>query len=106
MLISQSKYDAGDIVTFKLSNGDEIVAKVLEESGLEYKLERPCTVVPSQKGIMLIASLFTVDPDITITVNKSHILFHAASAREVKDYYIQTTTGIKPVSASVLTGGV
>ena len=104
MFISKSSYDAGDIVTFKLANGDEIVAKLLEDSGMEFKLERPCTVVPSQKGIMMIASLFTTSPDINITINKSHVLFHAPSAKEVQDYYIQTTTGIKPVSASVLAG--
>ena len=39
MLISKSNYDAGDIVSFKLANGDEVVAKVIEDAGLEFKLE-------------------------------------------------------------------
>ena len=93
-------------MSFKLANGDEVVAKVIEDAGLEFKLERPCTVVPSAKGIMLIASLFTADPDLKIVISKAHVLYHAASAKEVQDYYIQTTTGIKPVSASVLAGGI
>lgn len=99
MLISKStKYEANALVTFKLANGDEIIGRVAEESDTHYKLERPCTVVPAQKGIMLIASLFTAEPAADITISKSHVLFHAPSAREVQDYYIETTTGIKSVN--------
>ncbi len=105
MLLNQNKYDEGDIASFKLTNGDEIVAKVLEDGALEYRLERPCTVVPSQKGIMLIASLFTAQPDIKISISKSHVLLHAGTAKEVKDHYIEITTGIKTVTAgSIVTG--
>lgn len=99
MLLSKStKYDANALVTFKLANGDEIIGRVAEDTDTHYKLERPCTVVPSQKGIMLIASLFTADPDVNITISKSHVLFHAPSAREVQDYYIKTTTGIESIN--------
>ena len=99
MLISKStKYDANALVTFKLANGDEIVGRVAEETETHYHIERPCTVVPSQKGIMLIASLFTADPAIDITVSKNHVLFHAPSAGEVRDYYVKVTTGIESVN--------
>ena len=99
MLISKStKYNANALVTFKLANGDELVGRVSEETDTHYHIERPCTVVPSQKGIMLIASLFTADPAMDITISKSHVLFHAPSAREVQDYYIKTTTGIESIN--------
>jgi hypothetical protein len=106
MLISKStKYDPNALVTFKLANGDEIIGRVSEETDTHYTLERPCTVVPSQKGIMLIASLFTADPAMDITISKSHVLFHAPSAREVQDYYIKTTTGIESVNpGGIITG--
>lgn len=105
MLIQKSKYDANALVTFKLANGDEIIGRVSEETDTYYTLERPCTVVPSQKGIMLIASLFTADPATDITISKNHVLFHAPSAREVQDYYIKTTTGIESVNpGGIVTG--
>jgi hypothetical protein len=106
MLISKSTtYDANTLVTFKLANGDELVGRVAEDTDTHYKIERPCTVVPSQKGIMLIASLFTADPAMDITISKSHVLFHAPSAREVQDYYIKTTTGIESVNpGGIITG--
>lgn len=105
MLIEQNKYSEGDIASFKLINGDELVARIIEDSALEYKLERPCTVVPSQKGIMLIASLFTAQPDMKVNISKSHVLLHAGTAKEVRDHYIEITTGIKTVPAgSIVTG--
>jgi hypothetical protein len=105
MFIENNKYSEGDIASFKLLNGDEVVAKIIEDSGLEYKLERPCTVVPSQKGIMLIASLFTAEPDMTVRISKSHVILHAPTAKEVRNHYIQITTGIQTVPAgSIVTG--
>lgn len=105
MLISNTRYD-NDVVSFKLLNGDEIVGRVLEDNALDWKIERPCTVVPSQKGIMLISTLFTTEPDITVNISKAQVMLHAPTAKQVKDYYIQVTTGIQPVSAAILAGGV
>lgn len=106
MLINQTNYSEGDIASFKLLNGDEIVAKIIEVSDTEYRLERPCTVVPSAKGIMLIASLFTAQPDIKVTVAKNHVLLHASTAKEVQDHYLEITTGIKPVTAGKIVTGL
>lgn len=106
MLISTNSYATGDVATFKLTNGDEIVAKVTEDTPQEFKIERPCTVVPSQKGIMLIASLFTSEPDIKVILSKNHVLYHASTAKEVQNHYIQVTTGIQPVTAGSLVTGL
>lgn len=107
MLISKSKaYDAGDIVSFKMANGDEIVARVVEDNGMDWLIERPTTVAPTAKGIMLIASLMTAEPDFKTHISKQHVLFHSASAKEVQDYYIQTTTGIQTVSAGGIVAGI
>ena len=105
MLISNTRYD-NEIISFKLLNGDEIVGRVLEYNAIDWKVERPCTVVPSQKGIMLISTLFTTEPDITVHINKNQVLLHAPTAKQVRDYYIQVTTGIQPVSAAILAGGL
>ena len=99
MLVTNSKYDKDTVVTFKLVNGDEIVAKVLEDSDAVYKVSKPCTVVPSQKGIGLIQSLFTSNLDDSINLDKKHVMIHSKTAKEVENYYIQTTTGIQPASA-------
>jgi hypothetical protein len=107
MFISKSKpYEKGDVVSFKMVNGDEIVARIVEDNNMEWAIERPTTVALQPKGIMLIASLMTAEPDFKTSINKQHVLYHAPSAKEVVDYYIQTTTGIQPVSAGGLVTGI
>jgi hypothetical protein len=98
MLISKNKYDAGDIIAFKLVNGDEVVARLESESETHFVLERPCTVVPSQQGLGLIQSLFSADQNSVISISKQHVLMHSPVIEQMKNHYIQTTTGIQPVT--------
>jgi hypothetical protein len=99
MLISNNKYDEGDIVSFKLVNGDEIVAKVMQDNTDSWLLGKPCTVLPSPKGIGLMQSLFTADQNKNIILRDQHVMMHCICVVEIKNYYIETTTGIKPVTA-------
>lgn len=99
MLLSKNIGD-GDIGSFKLVNGDEIVARVSKSSATEFKLEKPCLVVPSQQGIGLMQALFTADPDTNITVLREHILMMAPTVDAMQKHYIKTTTGIETVSGN------
>ena len=97
MLVTK-KYEKDTIATFKLVNGDEIVAKVVDEQINSFVLSKPTTVIPSAQGIALMQSLFTGDLNKDITLDKRHIMMDSVSAEEIKNHYIQTTTGIQPVS--------
>ena len=99
MLVTTQQYNKDDIVSFKLVNGDEIVAKFIEEQSDKFIIAKPTTVIPSQQGIGLVQSLFTSDLSKHIEIAKSHIMLHAATIKEMENHYIQTTTGIQPVSA-------
>ena len=99
MLVSNSKYEKDQIVSFKLVNGDEIVAKIVEEQSDSYVVSKPCTVMPSQQGLGLIQSLFTADLNNTVTLGKHHVMMDAPTIKDVENHYIKTTTGIEPVGA-------
>ena len=79
MLIQKSTYDEGDIISLKIVNGDEIVAKVISDTDNEFKLDRPCTVIPSQQGIGLIQSLMTGETKNPIIISKQHVIMHSMS---------------------------
>ena len=98
-MLTTNGYNKDTIVSFKLVNGDEVVAKIIEDTATHYVVSKPCTVVPSQKGLGLIQSLFTSDLNKSISIDKSHVMLHSATVKEVEDHYIQTTTGIQPASA-------
>jgi hypothetical protein len=98
MLVSK-KYEADTIVTFKIVNGDELVAKVLEETDAGYLISKPCTVMPSQQGLGLMQSLFTGDLEKPVVLDKKHVMMSSPTILDVQNHYIKTTTGIEPVTA-------
>jgi hypothetical protein len=96
MLINTgASYTAGEIATFKLVNGDEVVAKVVSQDAMSFTVNKPMTVVPAQKGIMLMQSLFTGEGSKDITLSAQHVMMHSSVPKDVQDYYFQLTTGIQ-----------
>jgi hypothetical protein len=98
-MLEKTGYSKDTIVSFKIVNGDEIVAKIVEETHDGFTINKPTTVMPSQKGLALMQSLFTSDLNKNIVLDKKHVMMHSPTVKDVEDYYIQTTTGIQPVSA-------
>jgi hypothetical protein len=98
-MLEKQGYNKDAIVTFKLVNGDEIIAKVIEETANGFTVNKPCTIMPSQQGIGLIQSMFTSDLNKSIQLDKQHVMMHAPTMDDVKNHYIKTTTGIEPVTA-------
>jgi len=97
MLINK-KYSSGDIVCFKISNGDELVAKIVEETDTAYTVSRPCVLIPSQQGLGLMQALISADINTNITLNKSHVMMTAPVVTDIENHYIRTTTGIQPAT--------
>lgn len=98
-MLTTKPYDKDDIVTFKIVNGDEIVAKIVAETADTFTVSKPCTVMPSQQGLGLLQSLFTSDLNKSIQLEKIHVMMHAPTIQDVQNHYIKTTTGIETVSA-------
>ena len=99
------KIELDQVYTIKIANGDEIVAKITQETDNTYTIAKPLTVVPGPQGINMMNSLFTADPDKTVTINKLQISLIAPSREEVCDSYLEATTGIKPVRNSKILMG-
>jgi hypothetical protein len=99
------KLELDEVYTIKISNGDEMVAKVTAEDDNSYTVLKPLTVVPGPQGINMIHSLFTANPDKSVTINKQQVSLIAVSRDEVQDSYTEATTGIKPVRNSKILMG-
>lgn len=103
MLVSRG-YQEGDIVSFKLTTGDEIVARIVDAGTNGFEVSKPCTVMPGPQGMGLIQSLFTADADVSVVLQKEHVIMHAPSIDAMQKHYIKTTTGIEPVTrGSIIT---
>ena len=99
------KIELDQVYTIKISNGDEIVTRITQETDTTYTISKPLTVVPGPQGINMMNSLFTADPDKTVSINKQQISLIAPSREEVCDSYLEATTGIKPVRNSKILMG-
>ena len=102
-MLLQKSYATGDIVCFKILNGDEIVAKLVEDTTDKFVISRPCTVIPSPQGLGLMQSLISGDINTNITLLKSHVMMHSPVVKDIENHYIRTTTGIEPVSKGIIT---
>ena len=93
MLIDKG-VSVGEVITLKLTSGEELVAKLTEETATYYKLSKPMVIGMGAKGPGLMPYLFTVSPDKDIQLNKSTVTVIAVSDKEFSNQYIQGTTGI------------
>lgn len=93
MLIDKG-VSAGEVVTIKLTSGEELVAHLVEERDDFLKVARPLVLTSSQQGIGMVPYLFTVDPEKTIKLNKSTIVVLEPSDKDSASQYTKATTGI------------
>jgi hypothetical protein len=94
MLIDRGIVEGG-VVTFKLTSGEEIVAKLVEDGAAYYKLSRPMVIGMGQQGPGLMPYLFTVHPDKDVKLNKSVVAMAEATDEQFAKQFLQSTTGIQ-----------
>jgi hypothetical protein len=94
MLISKG-FSEGEVVTLKLTSGEEIVAKLVEDGPLHYKLKNPQVIGMGPKGPGLMPYLFTVNPDTEVKLQKSTVTVAEATDISFAKQFIESTTGIK-----------
>ena len=93
------------VYTFKLTNADEIVGKIVDITDESYIVAQPLSAVPTEKGIQLIFTVFTGNPKENATINKTAIAMICQTREEVGDHYLEATTGLKPVRNSKILMG-
>jgi hypothetical protein len=85
----------GEVITLKLTSGEEIVAKLVEDAVSYYKLSRPMVIGMGANGPGLMPYLFTVHPEKDVKLFKTTVTVVEATDKSFADQFIQATTGIK-----------
>jgi hypothetical protein len=96
MLIDKG-VSVGEVITLKLTSGEEIVAKLTEETATYYKLSKPMVIGMGAKGPGLMPYLFTVHPDKEVKLLKITVTVAEATDKQFADQFIESTSGIKLV---------
>ena len=84
----------GEVITLKLTSGEEIVAKLVEDGPVYYKLSRPMVIGMGQNGPGLMPYLFTVNPSTDVKLQKSTVTVAEATDEAFAKQFIESTTGI------------
>lgn len=92
MLISKG-FSVGDIVSLKLVNGDEIIARYESETNEEVNLSRPMAITVGPSGLGMIPWMFLGSKD-SFTIKKSHYFVMVPSKTDAAKQYMEGTTGI------------
>jgi hypothetical protein len=93
MLINKG-VSAGEVITLKLTSGEEIVAKLVEDGAAYYKLKNPQVIGMGPKGPGLMPYLFTVNPDTEIKLLKLTVTVAEATDAQFAKQFLESTTGI------------
>lgn len=87
-------YKHGDTVSLKLSSGEELIARLEEETPDGFTLNKPLMVVAGQQGLGLAPFMFTVDPGAKFKIKTQNVVCIVKTEIEMSKQYIQNTTGI------------
>ena len=74
MLIEKS-ITKGDVVSFKLASGEEVVAKLDGLDETRYVVTKPLMLTMSEKGLALAPFMFTIEPLAKIIFATNNVLF-------------------------------
>jgi len=96
MLIDKG-VSVGEVITFKLTSGEELVAKLTEETDSFYKLSHPQVIGMGPSGPGLMPYLFTVSPDKEIKLSKVTVTVAEATDQQFAKQFLESTSGIKLV---------
>ena len=93
-----------EIYTFKLNSGEELVTKVVGIESDHYLIDHPVSIAPSQGGVQMIPSAFTLDLGKPARLNISSITMVFETNPDVVTNYRTATSGIVAPEKKILKG--
>lgn len=94
MLEIQVPYKEGDVVTLKLSSGEELVTKLVKENKDTLTVQMPLTLVATEQGMSLAPYLFTITPDTKLDIRLNNVITVVKSAEDTAKGYTSQTSGL------------
>lgn len=94
MLIKIDKgFTNGEVVSLKLLNGDEIIARFEAETETEYKISKVLAITASASGLGMQPWIFLGEKD-EIVLQKAHVFVVIPAKKDAAAQYLQSTTSI------------
>ena len=92
-MLLEKPLQSGDVVSLKLINGDEIIARLEADDQHGITINRPLAITAGPQGLGMIPWIFLGSKD-TVTLKREHVFAMIPSKKDAADQYMQGTTGI------------
>ena len=93
-MLIEIPYKNGDTVSLKLSSGEEIVARLVEENDTQFTLKKPMVLIMGADGLGLAPYMFSVNPDNKFVLRANSVSCVSKTQDEISKQYVATTSGI------------
>jgi hypothetical protein len=94
-----------EIYTFKLVSGEELTAKIFNKFDGVIEVAQPISMILGPQGLQMMPSLFSSNSDKNVYINTASIAMAAETRDDVRNKYIEATTGIvTPSAKQIITG--
>lgn len=105
-MINNIQDTLGQVVTFRLTSGEEVVARVEDISNDKRLLiiSEPAFIAHTQRGMQFAPGLFTVETKAPVTLNTSCVVMYGLTEDAIKMKYIEAVTGIQLPEKKIIMG--
>jgi hypothetical protein len=93
-MLIELPYKVGDNVSFKLSSGEEIIARLEAETDKNYTLHKPMVLIAGKEGLGLAPFMFSVAPDGKFVLQAQSVSCVAKTEEQISKQYTSQTSGI------------
>tara|TARA_B110000211_G_C13987739_1_gene512510 strand:+ start:653 stop:946 length:294 start_codon:yes stop_codon:yes gene_type:complete len=94
-MIIDAHYKMGDVISIKLSSGEEMIARAEKETKDELTVVKPYILIAAENGMALAPYMFTVETDAKIKLKINNVICIVKSAKDASDMYVKQSTGIQ-----------
>jgi hypothetical protein len=84
----------GDVISLKLSTGEEIIGRLEAETDTGYDIKKPMAIVMGQQGLALAPYMFSTTNDQVMTFKQTNVMTTGSTIEEISKQYVEQTTGI------------
>jgi len=98
------KIKAGEVYTFNMNNGQELIAKLLSEDDKYYHIEAPLMVAAGKDGPFLAPASATADVDGVSAILVTSVAMVRPSREDSVDAHRESITGITVPEKQIVLG--
>ena len=88
-----------NIICFRITTGEEIVAKLKIEDVNTLTVTKPLALVNGPKGVVMVPAMVTVEAGNDIVYNKTAIISSSKPSKAVEGSYVESTSGLVMATA-------